>query len=144
MSRTFVALSLFLAASVGFAAPARAQYNGPNNQYNLQRQEGAGLLLPAPQPTPQPQPAPQPQDNNPSQGYQTNQGYQGGYGGYPGGSPLPPCPTCRVDAPTVSPRPEPLRCRGQRGSCLRPVWEASQLICRRDVTAAHHLRADEP
>jgi hypothetical protein len=37
MSRTWVVLSLFLAASVGFAAPARAQYNAPGNQYDLQR-----------------------------------------------------------------------------------------------------------
>jgi hypothetical protein len=102
MSRTFVAVSLFLAASVGFVAPARAQYNGPDNQYNLPRQEGGGYVLPAPQPAPQPQPTPQPQDNSPSQGYLPSQGYQGGYGGYPGGSPLPPCPTCRVDVPTVS------------------------------------------
>jgi hypothetical protein len=100
MSRIFVALGLFLAASLGFAVPVRAQYNGPENQYNLPRQEGGGYLLPPPRPTPQP--TFEPQDNKPSQGYQTNQGYQGGYGGYPGGSPLPPCPTCRVDVPTVS------------------------------------------
>jgi hypothetical protein len=43
MSRTFVALSLFLAASVGFAAPARAQYNAPGNQYDLQRGQGGGI-----------------------------------------------------------------------------------------------------
>ena len=57
MSRTCVVLSLFLAASVGFAAPARAQYNDPNNQYNLQRQQGGGFVLPAPAPqdTPEPQ-----------------------------------------------------------------------------------------
>jgi hypothetical protein len=88
MSRTLSAL-LLLAALVGFAAPARAQYNGPDNQYNLPRQEGGGYLLPAPQ-IARPQPIPQPRENSPSPGYQTSQGYQGGYGGYPGGSPLPP------------------------------------------------------
>ena len=42
MSRIFVALSLFLAASVGFATPARAQYNAPGNQYDMQRGPGGG------------------------------------------------------------------------------------------------------
>jgi hypothetical protein len=65
MSRTFVALSLFLAASVGSAAPARAQYNGPNNQYNLQRQEGGGLLLPTPNPPPSRSPPPSPKTTTP-------------------------------------------------------------------------------
>jgi hypothetical protein len=66
MARTFVALGLFLATSIGFAGPAPAQYNNP--QYN-----------------------PQPQYNSPRtyQGYQGNQGYQGGQQGgsqgYPGG-----------------------------------------------------------
>jgi hypothetical protein len=62
MARTFVALGLFLATSIGFAGPAPAQYNNP--QYN-----------------------PQPQYNSPRtyQGYQGNQGYQGGQqGGYQG------------------------------------------------------------
>jgi hypothetical protein len=85
MSRTFVALSLFLAASVGFAAPARAQYNDPKNQYNLQRQQGGGFVLPAPAPqdTPQPQEAPQPQETpqRPDIPYQIDQG----------------CPSCRAD-----------------------------------------------
>jgi hypothetical protein len=51
MARTFVALGLFLATSIGFAGPAPAQYNNP--QYN-----------------------PQPQYNSPRtyQGYQGNQG----------------------------------------------------------------------
>jgi hypothetical protein len=49
-----VTLSLFLAASVGFAAPARAQYNAPNNQYDMQRGQGGGYELPAPQDTRQP------------------------------------------------------------------------------------------
>ena len=55
MSRIFVALNLFLAAAVGFAAPARAQYNAPDNQYDLQRQQGGGYArqAPAPQDTPQ-------------------------------------------------------------------------------------------
>jgi hypothetical protein len=68
MARTFVALGLFLATSIGFAGPAPAQYNNP--QYN-----------------PQPQYSPQPQYNSPRT-YQGNQGYQGGYQGnqgYPGG-----------------------------------------------------------
>jgi hypothetical protein len=58
MARTFVALGLFLATSIGFAGPAPAQYNNP--QYN-----------------------PQPQYNSPRtyQGYQGNQGYQGGQQG---------------------------------------------------------------
>jgi hypothetical protein len=92
MSRTFVALSLFLAASVGFAAPARAQYNDPKNQYNdpknqynLQRQQGGGFVLPAPAPqdTPQPQEAPQPQETPQRLDipYQIDQG----------------CPSCRAD-----------------------------------------------
>ena len=66
MARTFVALGLFVAASIGFAGPASAQYN-PQPQYN-------------------------PQYNSPGtfQGYQGNQGYypggsQGGYQGYPSG-----------------------------------------------------------
>jgi len=62
MARTFVALGLFLATSIGFAGPAPAQYNNP--QYN-----------------------PQSQYNSPKtyQGYQGNQGYQGGQqGGYQG------------------------------------------------------------
>ena len=54
MSRTFVALGLFFAASVGFATPAPAQYNAPYNQYDLQRgQGGYGLPRPAPQDSPQ-------------------------------------------------------------------------------------------
>jgi hypothetical protein len=54
MSRTFVALGLFFAASAGFATPAPAQYNAPNNQYDLQRgQGGYGLPRPAAQDTPQ-------------------------------------------------------------------------------------------
>ena len=71
MARTFVALGLFLATSIGFAGPAPAQYNVQYNpQYN------------------------NPQYNSPGtyQGYQGNQGYpggqQGGYQGnqgYPGG-----------------------------------------------------------
>jgi hypothetical protein len=36
MARTFVALGLFLATSIGFAGPAPAQYNNP--QYNPQPQ----------------------------------------------------------------------------------------------------------
>jgi hypothetical protein len=66
MSRTFVVLSLFLAALVGFAAPARAQYNAPNNQFNLQRQQGGGYVLPAPAPqdTPMPQDLAQPLDTS--------------------------------------------------------------------------------
>ncbi|MBV8121061.1 MAG: hypothetical protein JO081_14130, partial [Alphaproteobacteria bacterium] len=62
MARTFVALSLFFATSIGCAGPVLGQYN---TQYN-----------------------PQPQYNNPGT-YQGNQGYpggqQGGYQGYPGG-----------------------------------------------------------
>ena len=60
MARTFVALGLFLATSIGFAGPAPAQYNV---QYN-----------------------PEPQYNSPRtyQGYQGNQGYQGQQGGYQG------------------------------------------------------------
>lgn len=62
MSRTYVALSLFLAASASFAAAARAQYNGPNNQYDLQRGKG-GFGLPAPQNiVTQPQDTPRPED----------------------------------------------------------------------------------
>ena len=53
MSRIFVALSLFLAASVGFATPARAQYNAPGNQYDMQRGPGGGYDLPASQNAPQ-------------------------------------------------------------------------------------------
>jgi hypothetical protein len=66
MSRTFVVLSLFLAVLVGFAAPARAQYNAPNNQFNLQRQQGGGYVLPAPAPqdTPMPQDLSQPLDTS--------------------------------------------------------------------------------
>jgi hypothetical protein len=87
MARTFVALGLFLATSIGFAGPAPAQYNNP--QYN-----------------------PQPQYNSPGpyQGYQGNQGYPGGYQGNQTGCPygqqfdprqnrcttaaaaIPPCP----------------------------------------------------
>lgn len=59
MSRTFAAFSLFLAASVGFAAPARAQYNAPGNQYDMQRGQGGGYDLPASQNTPQSQDIPQ-------------------------------------------------------------------------------------
>ena len=78
MSRTFVALSLFLAASVGFAAPARAQYNAPGNQYDLQRGQGGGYDLPAPQDTAQPQDIPlQPLDTP----YRIDQG----------------CPSCRLN-----------------------------------------------
>lgn len=96
MFRTVVAFCLFVATSAGFAAAARAQYNDPSNQYNLQRQEGGAFLLPAPQDSPQPQYAPKPQDNNPSQGYQINQGYQGGQqGGYQGLQSR--CPSCRAD-----------------------------------------------
>ena len=67
MARTFVALGLFLAASIGFAGPAPAQYNVQYNpQYN------------------NPQYNPQPQYNSPG-GYQGNQGYPGGQqGGYQG------------------------------------------------------------
>jgi hypothetical protein len=66
MSRTSGALSLFLAASLGFAASARAQYNDPNNQFNLQRQQGGGYVLPAPAPqdTPMPQDLSQPLDTS--------------------------------------------------------------------------------
>jgi hypothetical protein len=67
MARTFVALGLFLATSIGFAGPAPAQYNNP--QYN-----------------------PQSQYNSPGtyQGYQGNQGYQGGQqGGYQGNQGYP-------------------------------------------------------
>ena len=96
MSRTFVALSLFLAASVGFAAPARAQYNAPGNQYDLQRGQGGGYNLPAPQDTPQPlvdtpqQPLldiPSPQDipQQPQQPLDTPYRIDQG------------CPSCRVD-----------------------------------------------
>ena len=66
MARTFVALGLFLATSIGFAGPAPAQYNV---QYNPQYNN------------------PQPQYSSPRtyQGYQGNQGYQGGQqGGYQG------------------------------------------------------------
>ena len=69
MARTFVALGLFLATSIGFAGPAPAQYNVQYNpQYN------------------NPQYNPQPQYNSPRtyQGYQGNQGYQGQQGGYQG------------------------------------------------------------
>jgi hypothetical protein len=66
MSRAFVALSLFLAASIGFAAPARAQYNAPNNQYDLQRSQGGyGLPRPAAHDTPQFENTLQLQDNLP-------------------------------------------------------------------------------
>jgi hypothetical protein len=92
MSRSFVALSLFLAASVGFAAPARAQYNAPTNQYDLQRGPGGGYDLPAPAPpdTPQFENTLQLQDNPArlerldqrlDRPYQIDQG----------------CPSCRVD-----------------------------------------------
>jgi hypothetical protein len=61
IARTFVALGLFLAASIGFAGPAPAQYNNP--QYNSPRTY---------------------------QGYQGNQGYQGGQqGGYQGNQGYP-------------------------------------------------------
>jgi len=63
MSRTLLALSLSLAASVGCVTSARAQYNDPNNQYNLQRQQGGGFVLPSRQTTPPPQDNPQPQEN---------------------------------------------------------------------------------
>jgi hypothetical protein len=69
MARTFVALGLFLATSIGFAGPAPAQYVQYNPQYN------------------NPQYNPQSQYNSPRtyQGYQGNQGYQGGQqGGYQG------------------------------------------------------------
>jgi hypothetical protein len=70
MARTFVALGLFLATSIGFAGPAPAQYNVQYNpQYN------------------NPQYNPQSQYNSPRTypGYQGNQGYQGGQqGGYQG------------------------------------------------------------
>ena len=74
MARTFVALGLFLATSIGFAGSAPAQFNAQYNpQYN------------------NPQYNPQPQYNSPGT-YQGNQGYpggqQGGYQGnqgYPGG-----------------------------------------------------------
>jgi hypothetical protein len=75
MARTFVALGLFLATSLGFADPAPAQYN---TQYN-------------PQPQYNPPPQYNPQYNSPGtyQGYQGNQGYypggQQGNQGYPGG-----------------------------------------------------------
>jgi hypothetical protein len=59
MSRTYVVLSLVLAASVGFAAPARPQYNAPGNQYDLSRGPGGGYELPASQGTVQPQDIPQ-------------------------------------------------------------------------------------
>jgi hypothetical protein len=69
MARTFVALGLFLATSIGFAGPAPAQYNVQYNpQYN------------------------NPQYNSPGtyQGYQGNQGYQGGQqGGYQGNQGYP-------------------------------------------------------
>ena len=69
MARTFVALGLFLATSIGFASPAPAQYNVQYNpQYN------------------------NPQYNSPGtyQGYQGNQGYQGGQqGGYQGNQGYP-------------------------------------------------------
>jgi len=71
MARTFVALGLFLATSIGFAGPAPAQYNP---QYN------------------NPQYNPQSQYNSPGtyQGYQGNQGYQGGQqGGYQGNQGYP-------------------------------------------------------
>jgi hypothetical protein len=88
MSRTFVALSLFLAASVGFAAPARAQYNAPGNQYDLQRGQGGGYDLPAPQDTPQPLldiPSPQDIPQQPQQPLDTPYRIDQG------------CPTCRVN-----------------------------------------------
>jgi hypothetical protein len=54
MSRTYVVL-LFLAVSLGSAVPARAQYNAPTNQYDLQRgQGGYGLPRPTLEDTPQP------------------------------------------------------------------------------------------
>jgi hypothetical protein len=52
MARTFVALGLFLATSIGFAGPAPAQYN--------------------------PIPNPSTTAREPTKGYQGNQGYQGG------------------------------------------------------------------
>jgi hypothetical protein len=72
MTRTFVALGLFLATSIGFAGPALAQYNVQYNpQYN------------------NPQYNPQSQYNSP-RGYQGNQGYQGGQqGGYQGNQGYP-------------------------------------------------------
>jgi hypothetical protein len=72
MARTFVALGLFLATSIGFAGPSPAQFNvqyNPQSPYN-----------------------PQPQYNStgPYQGYQGNQGYQGGQqGGYQGNQGYP-------------------------------------------------------
>jgi hypothetical protein len=82
MDRTFVALGLFLAISIGFAGPAPAQYNAQYNnpQYNNPQYSN-------PQYNPQSQYNPQPQYNSPrtDQGYQGNQGYQGGQqGGYQG------------------------------------------------------------
>jgi hypothetical protein len=75
MARTFVALGLFLATSIGFAGPAPAQYNVQYNpQYN------------------NPQYDPQSQYNSPRtyQGYQGSQGYQGGQqGGYQGNQGYP-------------------------------------------------------
>jgi hypothetical protein len=59
MSRTSVAFSLFLAALVGFATSAHAQYNAPTNQYDMQRGQGGGYDLPASQNTPQSQDIPQ-------------------------------------------------------------------------------------
>ena len=72
MARTFVALGLFLATSIGFAGPAPAQYNV---QYNPQYNN--------PQYNPQynnPQYNPQSQYNSPRT-YQGNQGNQGNQGG---------------------------------------------------------------
>lgn len=89
MARTFVALGLFLATSIGFAGPALAQYNTQYNpqQYNPQPQYYNPQSQYNPQPqyyNPQPQYNPQsqynPQYNGPGT-YQSNQGY------YPGGQP---------------------------------------------------------
>src|SRR5947207_2722607 len=81
MARTFVALGLFLAASIGFAGPAPAPYNVQYHPHNTN-----------PQNNPQSQYNPQPQYNSPGtyQGYQGNQGYQGGQqGGYQGNQGYP-------------------------------------------------------
>jgi len=65
MARTFVALGLFLATSIGFAGPAPAQYNSPRTYQGYQGNQGY--------------------QGGQQGGYQGNQGYPGGQqGGYQG------------------------------------------------------------
>jgi hypothetical protein len=112
-ARTFVALSLFLAAWVGFAAPARAQYNAPGNQYDLQRGQGGGYDLPAPQDTAQPQDIPPAAP----------------------GHPLPDRPGMSLMQGELIPA-RTVALQGTGWSCLRPGWVHPLALARLMVTPA--------